>query len=208
MTGTSHGIVVGYDGSQGGVQALNWALRAAHKRGVPLTVCHVWKPACPMPLDPTADVQLSRRAGARVLAEAERYLRELAEPTLELRLRLTAGSAALALCEDSAEADMVVVGARGRGTVAGLLMGSVREVSRQVVGGPPGDALLAAAVQAQLLVVGPHGRNGTRGTRLGPVARALLRHASCPVGVIRPVDCGPGGFGAVGPSRWRRLAPA
>jgi nucleotide-binding universal stress UspA family protein len=64
-------------------------------------------------------------------------------------------------------------------------------VSKLVFGGQPDDALVAAAVHAQLLVVGPHGRNGVRGTRLGPVARAVLRHASCPVGVIRPRDGGP-----------------
>ena len=41
MVGTSQGIIAGYDGSHGGKQALNWALRAAQKRGVPaFTVMH------------------------------------------------------------------------------------------------------------------------------------------------------------------------
>jgi nucleotide-binding universal stress UspA family protein len=284
MVGAAHGIVVGFDGSQRSVQALNWALRAAQKRGVPLTICHAWVPAIPMPLASTADLERSRRAGEMLLAEAERYLRALAGPTAVIRPQLAAEPAAMALCECSAEAEMAVVGARGSGTVGGLLVGSVSmqvaayghgsvivvrgpwwppggyapgailvgadgsagsdaavnfafeeaqlhdaqvlamcalgcrpgaagstgevaadfeqqiaraenghpgvEVSKQVVDGPPSDALLAATVQAQLLVIGPHGRNGVRGTRLGSVARATLRHASCPVGVIRS-DCGP-----------------
>jgi nucleotide-binding universal stress UspA family protein len=285
MVGTSRPIVVGYDGSQGSKQALNWALRAAKRRGRPLTICHAWVPACPMPLDSGADVELSRRAGGRVLAEAGRYLRALAGPAQAIRLELAAGPAALALCEYSAEAEMVVVGARGRGTLPGLPVGSVSmqvaahghgrvivvrghwwppggfapgailvgadgsagsdaavsfafeearlrgarllamcawpgragasrslagvvedfdqqlaragkehpdvDVSKLVTGGPAEDALLAAAVHAQLLVVGPRHGDGAPTTRLGSLARAVLRHASCPVGVIRPRDCGP-----------------
>src|SRR5690349_3181601 len=39
MTGTTYGIVAGYDGSPGAAQALRWAVREAWARGTTLTVC-------------------------------------------------------------------------------------------------------------------------------------------------------------------------
>src|SRR5689334_9750778 len=44
MTGTTNGIVVGYDGSPGSAQALRWAAREAWARGTTLTVCLAWTP--------------------------------------------------------------------------------------------------------------------------------------------------------------------
>ena len=38
------GVVVGYDGSEFAVRALDWALEEAELRGLPLTVCHAWRP--------------------------------------------------------------------------------------------------------------------------------------------------------------------
>lgn len=60
-------------------------------------------------------------------------------------------------------------------------------VQRQVVTGPASGSLLSAASGAQLVVVGSRGRGG-RGacaTSLGSVAHAVLRHAACPVGLVR-----------------------
>jgi nucleotide-binding universal stress UspA family protein len=50
---------------------------------------------------------------------ADRY------PEVPVRRRLVRGSAAGALVEESKAAQLVVVGARGRGSAAGLLLGSV-----------------------------------------------------------------------------------
>ena len=44
MTGTTNGIVAGYDGSPGAAQALRWAAREAFARGTTLTVCLAWTP--------------------------------------------------------------------------------------------------------------------------------------------------------------------
>jgi len=44
MTGTTYGIVAGYDGSPGAAQALRWAAREAWARGTTLTVCLAWTP--------------------------------------------------------------------------------------------------------------------------------------------------------------------
>lgn len=55
-------------------------------------------------------------------------------------------------------------------------------VLRQIVTGPASGSLLNAASEAQLIVVGAGGRGATS---LGSVAQAVLRHATCPVGLVR-----------------------
>lgn len=57
-------------------------------------------------------------------------------------------------------------------------------VLRQVTAGGPLNALLAAAHDAQMVVVGARGLGGVRGMRLGSVARGVLHHAPCPVGIV------------------------
>jgi len=59
-------------------------------------------------------------------------------------------------------------------------------VIHQVLPGSPRTELLAAAADAQLVVVGARGRDGLGQMTLGSVAQAVLQHAPCPVGVIRP----------------------
>jgi nucleotide-binding universal stress UspA family protein len=59
-------------------------------------------------------------------------------------------------------------------------------VLRQVAVGTPRPALLTAAASAQMLVVGCRGRGGLKGMSLGSVAQAVLHHAPCPVGIVRP----------------------
>jgi len=134
MTTRGPGIVVGYDGSAGGAEALDWAVREARLRSLPLTVCHAW----------TCGYATSETDAAEVAVPVERAgsvdpAREHAEDVLDLGVRrahacdpavtarplLVCHPAARALCEQRAAADMLVVGARGAGGLAGLLLGSV-----------------------------------------------------------------------------------
>ncbi|WP_353051477.1 universal stress protein, partial [Herbidospora sp. NBRC 101105] len=39
---TMNGVVVGYDGSDFAMQALDWAMDEAEMRKLPLTVAHAW----------------------------------------------------------------------------------------------------------------------------------------------------------------------
>ncbi|MDT4991147.1 MAG: hypothetical protein QOH97_1039 [Actinoplanes sp.] len=55
----------------------------------------------------------------------------------------------------------------------------------EVVAGHPAETLQEASRTAQLLVVGAHGRGALRGMTLGSVSQHLLRHADCPVLVVR-----------------------
>ena len=54
--------------------------------------------------------------------------------------------------------------------------------------GPPGDAIAAAAEaeHVDLVVVGTRGRSGAERMLLGSVSDHVVRHAECPVLVVRP----------------------
>ena len=56
-----------------------------------------------------------------------------------------------------------------------------------VTHGRPADALVEESHRAGLLVVGRHRHSIPLGPHLGSVARAVLRHATCPVTVVDPV---------------------
>lgn len=60
------------------------------------------------------------------------------------------------------------------------------EVRPIVVKDRPAHALLTAARDAQLVVVGSRGRGAVASIGLGSVSHSLLRHAPCPVVVVRP----------------------
>jgi nucleotide-binding universal stress UspA family protein len=128
-------VVVGVDDSAGGRRALRWAAEEAALRGSVLEAVHVVPPkdvpSFPgtLPLPSRDDVEL---AGARLLEE---QLADIEVPGLRVDRTVTSGrSPAGVLCERARGADLLVVGARGRGGFAGLLLGSV---SQQVVAHAP-----------------------------------------------------------------------
>ena len=78
MTGTIHGVLVGYDGSPDSERALLWAAREARRRGTALTVYHACAPG---EAEAAAGDGLasdpSQAAGDQYLAEALRFARKL-----------------------------------------------------------------------------------------------------------------------------------
>ncbi|BCJ57113.1 universal stress protein [Micromonospora endophytica] len=121
-------VVVGVDGSELSQQAVRFAFEEAAWRGSDLVAVHAWlypTPAGPGDILPLVyDLDAFREAEERTLAEAvagwsERY------PEVTVRRRLVRGSPASALVEESRDAQLTVVGARGRGALKGLLLGSV-----------------------------------------------------------------------------------
>lgn len=118
-------VVVGVDGSRSSIDALRWAAADAAARDVDLHVVHSWQaPFAPGLTAPT--LELAEAAATTVLDEA------IADPALTgLRVRphLRYGNAAENLLEQADEASLIVVGSRGRGRVAGALLGST---SRQL----------------------------------------------------------------------------
>ncbi len=124
MTGTTYGIVAGYDGSPGAAQALRWAAREAFARGTTLTVCLAWTPDH-IELPTESDLcDLARQHGQEILTRGLPYAESVLGPG-RVHPDLASGSAAQVLCERSRTAEMVVVGSRGHGALPGLRLGSV-----------------------------------------------------------------------------------
>ncbi len=124
MAGKTDGILVGYDGSPGSEHALSWAAREARSRGTVLTVCHAWAPGFAALPGEAAIAGLARKGGERVIADGLRHGRNLLGPE-QVRPLLIGEPATAVICEHSHDADMVVVGSRGRGGFTGMLLGSV-----------------------------------------------------------------------------------
>jgi nucleotide-binding universal stress UspA family protein len=134
MPGT---IVVGVDGSEGAERALRWAVEEAALRRAQLRVVHAWRvpllEAAPEPFVlalPIPDAHLEaigdayRSRAAALLDDAVERAVD-GDPGLELDRVLLEGPAAAELLRAAEDADLLVVGSRGRGGFAGLLLGSV-----------------------------------------------------------------------------------
>lgn len=124
MTALRNGIVVGYDGSPGSDQALRWAVEETRAHGCTLTVCLAWLPPYLAKLDDAAVYDLAMKRGEEILAAGVRYARSVLGVECVVPL-LANGSPAPVLREQSASAEMVVVGRRGQGGITGLALGSV-----------------------------------------------------------------------------------
>ncbi len=125
-------IIVGVDGSAAAREAFHWAAREAILRDATLTAVHAWDtpwaywngPAVPAVALP--DVEKAQEA--LLGEEIEAVLAE--HPATRIEAKIVNDLPARALLESAKDADLVVVGSRGRGGFSGLLLGSV---SQQVV---------------------------------------------------------------------------
>jgi nucleotide-binding universal stress UspA family protein len=122
-------IVVGIDGSDCSEVALRWAADEAEYRGATLVVVTTWTALPPPVVHPYAgfhdrDPGDPREAAMSALGQiVGRVLRDRSNLSVE-RLAIP-GDTAKVLIEQSRDADMVVVGARGTGGVSDWLLGSV-----------------------------------------------------------------------------------
>jgi nucleotide-binding universal stress UspA family protein len=124
------GIVVGVDGSPNSHRALEWAAQEAAVRQVPLTVLTVHVvPATIWGHNPERypqDADLEQKAQAKVQELADQTIAALTGAKPEsVTVRSISGTPAEELINASSGADLVVVGSRGHGGFAELLMGSV-----------------------------------------------------------------------------------
>jgi nucleotide-binding universal stress UspA family protein len=120
-------LVVGIDGSQASLEALDWAADEAVRRGRPLRVVHATFFEATGPCDGRANegpFEQVHQAAHRMLAQARDRACER-HRSLEVSADLIKDLAAPALLEAGREADLLVLGSRGRGGFEGLLLGSV-----------------------------------------------------------------------------------
>ena len=123
-------IIVGVDGSPASRVAVDWAARDAAMRRVPLRLVHVLNPpvvmAFPdMPMPP-GYLQWQEEQGRKVLETATETVEEATGGNpVGVSSEMVAGPSVPALVDLSTEAQLLVVGCRGRGALARGLLGSV-----------------------------------------------------------------------------------
>lgn len=124
-------IVVGLDGSPESKEALRWAIAEAQLRGARLRVVHAWVIPAAFGIDAAfvlADaIEGFRQEGERVLDEALAEVAGESGPDVPVERQVVQGPASECLLRAAADADLLVVGSRGRGGFAGLLLGSVSQ---------------------------------------------------------------------------------
>lgn len=120
-------IVVGIDGSSSSAAAAEWAARQAELTDSTLYAITTWHSPTsfgyPMPIpdgfDPAGEAM-------KVLDEAVAKL-ATSHPSVDIQTSVAEGYAAQILVEASNDAELLVVGSRGHGELAGMLLGSVSE---------------------------------------------------------------------------------
>jgi nucleotide-binding universal stress UspA family protein len=137
-------IVVGVDGSPGSDAALRWAMDEARLRGSKLRVVHAYDlphvalseagiGAAGIP----APAVVTRDDAERARSEAEEQARGVVESAVqragegadrpEIEVAALVGPPAQTLIEAGRDAELLVLGSRGRGGFLGLLLGSVTQ---------------------------------------------------------------------------------
>ncbi|GAA0527602.1 universal stress protein [Saccharopolyspora subtropica] len=139
-------VLVGVDGSRVGEPAVTAAFEEASVRGVALVAVHVWIDVGPEPwqaVDEDAERAEIDQAARAVLAERLAGWQER-HPDVEVHRVVERDRPVRSLVRHAADAQLVVVGSRGRGGMTGLLLGST---SRALLHMAPCPVLIARTPQ-------------------------------------------------------------
>ena len=124
-------IVVGHDGSDGGDQALVTALELADQLHASVVVVRAWSIAT-APRPPTWEfgyvssfAELAETVRDHLVKDVSTHLERF--PAIDVDYRAVHGSPAKNLIAISRDARMLVVGSRGLGGFAGMVLGSVSD---------------------------------------------------------------------------------
>lgn len=116
-------VLVGTDGSPASEAAIALAFDEASRRGVGLVALHAWSDVAVFPML-GMDWRDSEAEGHEILAERLAGFQEQ-YPDVRVKRVIVCDKPSRWLLEEAAHAQLVVVGSRGRGGFAGMLLGSV-----------------------------------------------------------------------------------
>jgi nucleotide-binding universal stress UspA family protein len=126
-------ILVGIDGSPASRTALEWAGDEAVVHGSEIVALTAYLAPPPPPSTGTVSVHEAQSSTEAASKAAEQLLMDTVrdvlgeDPPALVQPRVREGNAAKLLIDLSEEADVVVIGSRGRGGFVGLLLGSVSQ---------------------------------------------------------------------------------
>jgi nucleotide-binding universal stress UspA family protein len=112
-------IVVGFDGSEGAQQALDWAAAEARLSSCCLVVVSAWSKSEVFVTPDEIERRTQEDARRAAAGLHERW------PATDVSVSVVEGSASARLCDAARDARMLVVGSRGLGGFKGMLLGSV-----------------------------------------------------------------------------------
>jgi len=119
-------IVVGIDGFEPSMAALRWAIHQARLTGALLEAVTAWHIPVGTGWLPAADTPDYQEDAFDVLAEAIAQMYVI-DPDVQICPRVVKGQAGQVLVDAAEGADLLVVGCRGHGGLAGAVLGSVSQ---------------------------------------------------------------------------------
>ena len=124
-------IVVGVDGSPGSIGALSWALSLAADTGAELEAVTAWELSYSWIDGYSPDIlrwaEEAQRTATTRLDQAVTAASASTGASVAVTRTVVEGAPAQVLIDMAKDADLLVVGSRGRGGFAGLLLGSVSQ---------------------------------------------------------------------------------
>ncbi len=130
MSAHKLGIVVGVDGSPAGKVAVYWAAQEAAMRNIPVTLVTVVNPILPTWEQAPVPAEFKRWQKEQARGFIDDAVKIVEQNTrdgrpVQINTEVVFASTVATLVQLSNEADMIVVGCRGRSTLARVLLGSV-----------------------------------------------------------------------------------
>ena len=175
-------IVIGMDGSKSSAAALRWAIEEAEVHGAALEAVLVWSYLDQHHADPKAPFD-PHYGDDQALAVLAGWVDEAAgDAAAGVELRTVCNLPAPGLVEAGDAADLIVVGARGRGGFEGLLIGSISHRVVESAEQPVAVIRAPGPVRGGRVVVGTDG--STRGQQALRWAAAEARARGAELDVV------------------------